>query len=276
MKTIKICVAIYTLTAIGLISCGPIEDRKDMGPSLPASSLKFSVTQQAGFDNKVFLKNETPGSIAYWDYVLNTTTKNQDTVVFPFPGDYWIKFTAYTSSGPSVKDSVKITVTSLCNSCFKSNMLRALTNLAGGRTWTFNLSDPMGFYGPGYVTHTGDGNDWNWWPGSCQSWSDFGCGTYWGKMTFDLSTGYNYTVTQHTSPTDSITTRGSFVLDSVNSVLKFVNAKVLYSNITYNNGTYADLNNVHIFQLTNTNLDLGITNVASRGSNYRYNYIPKN
>ncbi len=75
MKTIKNMKTVYKfiagILALSMVACDPIEDRDDMGPA--PTNIKYSVTQAPGFDNEVFLENQTEGTIAFWDYVLNTS-----------------------------------------------------------------------------------------------------------------------------------------------------------------------------------------------------------
>jgi len=266
MKTIK-----HLLRAIGCIalvfSCTP--DYPKFGAPLSPSDVKFSVTQDPSYDNKVFLSNETIGVLPYWDYGLGVSHHDKDTIVFPFFGDYWVKFTAFGRAG-SRTDSTKITVTKNDPNYFSSPPeWNLLTNGAAGKTWVFDSVDPITYYGKDYVAHTGSSDDWMYDPGSCPSWSGFPCGTDWGEMTFDLNGNYNITVKQK-SLTDNTytTTKGIFGFDIKGKTMSFIGVPMLRS------ANNANWNQAYVFEVSADVLYLGV--VAPDGGHMRFKYVPKN
>src|SRR5688572_2215137 len=93
MKNIK-NLLLAGATACAMFACDPIEDREVLGEPITTADLNYSVTQEPGYDNKVFLQNMTPNTIPYWQHAIGTSTRAKDTVIFPFGGDYWIKYSA--------------------------------------------------------------------------------------------------------------------------------------------------------------------------------------
>jgi hypothetical protein len=269
MKNVKKVIFTMLITVIIIVSC---QDDPKFGSAPQSSELKFSVAQQSGFDNKVFLENQTPGTIPLWDYGSGRSTRQQDTVIYPFQGDYWIKFTAFGSGGASATDSVKVTVTEFCGSCISDPNLITLTNRTAGKTWVFDTTSPLGYYGTGFLTHTGDSNDWSYFPTDCPSWNGFQCDQDWGSMTFDLNGAFNYKVTQK-SLTDGnyTTTSGQFSYNTSTGTMKFVGAKMLWSG-NYND--VADWNDAYVYGLNDSTLYLTVIR-TSDNTPLRFKYIVK-
>lgn len=168
-----------------LLSCQP-DEPSELGRPLAASDLKFSVTQEEGFDNKIMLTSTTPNAFPQWEYKIGAatyySTDAEDTVIFVFPGDYWIKYRAYGSAGASVVDSVKVTVTQLCIDCITDEDVINLTDkTADGKKWK------LVYVGAGAASST-TYNDWgspSWWSPSVFNWDD--------RAVFDLDNAFNYT-----------------------------------------------------------------------------------
>jgi hypothetical protein len=266
MKHIKYLFLIgFTVIAF---SCTP--DYPELGQPLSTSDLQYSVTQDPSYDNKVFLSSETEGVIPYWDYGLGISTQLKDTIVFPFFGDYWVKFTAFGRGG-SLTDSTKITVSENDLSAFAAPEWNSLTNGVEGKTWIFDPTAPIGYYGKDYIAHTGSSDDWSYFPGDCPGWSGFGCGTPWGEMTFDLNGSYNYTVKQKSLTTDEYTTTtGKFSYNIDGKTMSFIGAKLLYS---ANYDAILSWNQAHVFEVSENVLYLGVA--TKDGGFIRFKYIPK-
>ena len=266
MKNIKYLLLIG-YTAI-VFSCTP--DYPELGTPLTPSDLKYTVTQDPSYDNKVFLTSETEGVIPYWDYELGISTQIKDTVIYPFFGDYWIKYTGFGRAG-SFTDSTKITVSENDLSAFSAPEWNFLTNGVAGKTWIFDPTAPIGYYGKDYIAHTGSGDDWSYFPGDCPGWSGFGCGTDWGEMTFDLNGSYNYTVKQKSLTSDEyITSTGKFSFNVDDKAMSFIGAPMLYS---ANHDAVSSWNQAYVFEVSETVLYLGVK--AKDGGNYRFKFVPK-
>lgn len=166
------------LLASAMLSCDPIEDRDSMGGELKPSDIKFSVTQEPGYDNKVYLENRTKATIPYWEYVIGTSTRQADTIIFPFAGDYRIKFTAFGSAG-SLKDSLDITISENDVEYFSDPGWELLTNGVNGKYWTLARIT----LGPASNVNS-VWADVNWWGADVTNWND--------SAYFDLDRNFNF------------------------------------------------------------------------------------
>lgn len=200
--------ASYLITA-----CSPKEDRTSLGLPIAKTDLKFSVTQQTGYDNMVIVKNNTPGIIPFWDFGNGVSNKQQDTTILPFAGAFFIKFTAYSHGGP-VSDSVQVKVSKNDANYFKSPMWKLLTNGIAGKTWVWAADNPSGWvHGNGpqdaivpqwwQVAASGLGDDLN------------------DQMTFNINGNANYA-----KATSKGLTKGIFTLDTLNKTLKITGADI--------------------------------------------------
>ena len=269
MKKYNILFSTFMALAIFLISC---QEEHELGSELQVTDLNFSVTQQAGYLNKVYLNNETAGVIPYWDYSLGVSRQNVDTVLYPFAGNYWIKLTVFGRAG-SVTDSLEITVPENDTTLFSAKEWKYLTNGPKGKTWKFDEVAPIGFYGSEYLAHTGNSaNDWSYFPEDCPSWSGFGCGTDWGEMTFDLNGGYNFTVKQRSLNGNTYTTTtGKFAYNIEGKSLSFVGTPMLYSG---NYDSVLSWTQTYVFDISEDVLYLAVP--RNDGSFLRFKYVSVN
>jgi hypothetical protein len=178
MKKIKYFLLSGILAGV-MFSCDPNEDRESMGEPLTPADLKYSITQESGYDNKVFLENQTHGTIPYWQYGLGTSTRDMDTVIFPFAGDYWIKFTALGKAG-MLSDSTQINVSENDPNYFSDPTWNLLTGGVDGKYWKLVRVT----LGPA-TDYTAVWGDVNWWAADAYNWND--------SAYFDLNGGYHYT-----------------------------------------------------------------------------------
>jgi hypothetical protein len=253
MKNIKYLFLIGC-TAVAF-SCTP--DYPELGGPLSPSDLKYTVTQDPANDHRVFLSSEPDGVIPFWDYGLGITNLAKDTLYIPFGGDFWVKYSGLGRAG-AVTDSTKITIAENDPDFFSDPQWNLLTNGAAGKTWIFDPTDPISYYGDG----------WLWDPGTCPDWSGFPCGTDWGEVTFDLNGRYNLTVKQKSLAGDTYTTKkGNFGFDIAGKTLNFIGVPMLYSKNTVN------WNQAYVFEVSEDVLYLGF--VASDGGHMRFKYIPK-
>jgi hypothetical protein len=177
MKHIK-NLLLVGLMGSALSACDPAEDRESLGEPLSASDLNYSVSQQPGYDNMVYLENQTPQTIPYWDYVIGTSTRDKDTVVFPFGGDYWIKYTAFGKGGSAI-DSTKVTVTENDPEYFSDPSYDLLTNGMNGKYWKLVRVT----LGPA-TNHEAIWGDVSWWSADAYNWND--------SAYFDLNGGFHF------------------------------------------------------------------------------------
>ena len=75
---------LLTLASSILLSCQP-DEAAELGTPLTASDLKYSVTQEEGFDNKVMLTSTTPNAFPQWEYKIGAatyySTDAEDTII---------------------------------------------------------------------------------------------------------------------------------------------------------------------------------------------------
>jgi hypothetical protein len=177
MKNINIFL-LPALLAASLLSCDPAEDRESLGSPIAPADLKYSVSQETNYDNKVFLENLTRGSIPYWEYAIGKSTRDMDTVVFPFAGDYWVKFTAFGRAG-AISDSTNITVSKNDINYFADPGWNLLTNGTEGKYWKLVRVT----LGPA-TNYNSVWGDVNWWSADTYNWND--------SAYFDLKGNFNY------------------------------------------------------------------------------------
>jgi hypothetical protein len=225
MKRIHLAYALLLLAA-----CDPREDRENMPAPVDRAKLKFSVTQQAGYDNKVMLENQTAGTIAYWDYGIGISNKQKDTIILPFAGTYNIKFYAYSQGGP-VKDSANVTVTKNDANYFSNPMWNQLTNGVTGKVWVWAIDEPNGAcYGNG----SGGALTPEWWRVGVPDLTSWGVLN--DEMTFDLNGAANFT-----KVSKGKTEKGFFALDTVKKTIKITGSDISNGkNIAY---TIVKINN---------------------------------
>lgn len=254
------CIKYLIFLGLAVLSCTPDDDP---GLGEPPFELKFSVTQQSNYDNKVFLQNLTKETIPLWDYEFGTSTRQMDTVVLPFGRDYWIKFTAFGKGGSEI-DSVRITVTENDEEYFSAPEWNYLTNGADGKTWKLDIDadgNSKVFKGPVYFS--GDdigyeyaclkdgGNCWWWeadWPGN--QW--IGEKGDYGSMTFNLKGGPYVTVEHKINAFG--TQSGTFFLDPDAKTLKLFGVKVLQNPWASND--IDDWSNARIISLSENSMQL--------------------
>lgn len=220
---------LFILPLCWLAACDTKEDREDMPrPAYTSKDLQYSITQQAGYDNRVMLENKTPGVLPYWDYIVGVSNKQKDTIVLPFAGDFFIKFYAYTKGGPVV-DSTRITVTNNDPNYFHNPAWNFLTNGVAGKTWVWAADVPTGFcFGNG----SGAATTPEWWQVPASQLGDAVA----DEMHFDLDGAYNYTITHN-----GVTSKGLFALDTTAMSLKITGADIPKGNgVTYNIVTLND------------------------------------
>ncbi len=187
MKHIKLYILITTVFYIG--SCSPSEKREALPAKLSTDDLKFSITQQPNKDNIVYLNSFTANAIPSWTFEGGNSTLVNDTVIFPFSGEYYIKYGASSGGGFVMADSVKIKVSRTDLTTIKEPEWGWLTNGQPGKTWVLDMLAPIGWYGLDYGKASGQ--IWSWHPDYAgNSWTmdnhDY------GSMTFDLDNGKNY------------------------------------------------------------------------------------
>ncbi len=236
-------------------ACSPSEKRVDLPSPLSASQFKFSVSQEQGYDNHVYLMSETPDVIPYWNYGVGTSTKVADTVDIPFLGTHTIYYSAETAGGFVKGDSVQIQVSQNDTAYFSDPHWAALANGAAGKTWVMDMTQPVGWYGLDYLKHNGSADDWSYHP------------TYvgnewvlpnqdWGQMTFDLDGDYHYTVAQKDANGNVSTCKCGFVYDINGGTIKLSGCALLYGGDYYSQ--VSNWGAVTVIDFSATSITLGV------------------
>lgn len=247
---------IYTTAAcLMLAACTPTQMRLDEPGLLDKSKLKYSVTQQQGHDNIVYLNSQTTGAIPYWSYDGGSSTRALDTLVFPFSGQYVIKYSVSSAGGFVEGDSTTITVTNTDLSTITDPSWEYLTNGQAGKTWVLDMSKPIGWYGFDYPKHNGSADDWNWHP-------DY-AGNEWvmpdrdyGSMTFDLDNAKNYKLTSIDAGGNVSICNAKFNLDLVNGKLSLTGCGMLFGGDYFSQ--VGNWNSLTILDLTETSMTLAV------------------
>jgi hypothetical protein len=261
------------------------KDDHELGRMLDKSEINFKVTQDLSVDpggNTVILTNETPETVAMWDYGTGRSNRQVDTVRFPFQGQYSIKFSAMTAGGIVEMEPKTVKVTQN-NLEYVNDPL--WTYLSGGvgqeKTWVLDI-DAQSFDGPlfFYGTNNGwqgaclkaGGDCWNWNPVyKDNTWLMPG-GDY-GTMTFSLKTGPFVTVT-HTKVAGRGVENGTYYLDPNAKTLTLTGATPLHDQ--GRDACVAAWGNTRILSLTENTMQLGVLRTSCEGPALMvYNYVVK-
>lgn len=282
MKKIKY---IYLVLFAGLfltISC--IDDDKELGRRLDKSEIQFEVLQPQSLDvggNTVILKNNTPSTMSMWDYGTGQSSRQIDTVRFPFQGEYTINFSAVTAGGIVQMDPVKITVTEN-NLTYLSDPMWGL--LAGGigqeKVWILDYGKHGIFDGPVYYYEPL--TTWNQMQdGSAKlGWAPSYADNTWiipeadmaSTMTFSLKGGpYFYT---H-KVSEGVDESGTYSLDVNKKTISTSRGTILRS-VSFIANASNWTNNLVILSLTENQLQIGVRRTNNEGDYlYVWNYISK-
>ncbi|RDI10221.1 hypothetical protein [Flavobacterium sp. AG291] len=264
-KFLKLFVA---FTAIGsLVSCDATVDDESLPAPVDASKIDISVTADA--TNLVTMKNNTPGTIAYWEYkdaagnLMGTSNLTEAKVMFPFKGTYDVFFTAYSKGGAVPAEPVSITLENTNESYFAAPEWEMLSKKVEGKTWVVDMSSPIGWAGLDYPYNPSGSDAWSWLPTYAEaSWAM--PDKNWGEMTFDLDGAYNVSVTQTALNDDTQTTKtGTFSFDIAKHKMKFNGGvEMLYG------GDYhpdcSDWTTLNVIELTETSMRLAVIRDQSR------------
>jgi hypothetical protein len=247
---------IYAAAAyVTMVACTPTQMRlKDVAP-LDRSKLKYSVTQQQGHDNVIYLNSLTSGAIPYWSYDGGSSTNALDTLIFPFSGQYLIRYSVSSEGGYVQGDSTTITVTNTDLSTITDPSWEYLTNGQTGKTWILDMSKPIGWYGFDYLKHNASADDWNWHP-------DY-AGNEWvmpnidyGSMTFDLNNAKNYTKVTKDAGGNASTCNAKFNLDPASHKLNLTGCGMLFGGDYF--AQVGSWSNITILELTATSMTLAV------------------
>jgi hypothetical protein len=264
------------------------DDEPSLGKKLDPSEIDFQVIQdfeESPGGNMVILRNNTPGTVAMWDYGTGRSNRQVDTIYFAFTGQYQIKFSAMTAGGVVEMEPVVIDVT-------EDDLTRVnhvlWTNLTGGvgqsKTWILDNGKyglavgPLAYADPAKNQFWGDYEP-NWEPAA----GDVGISGYeTAEMTFSLIDG---PFIQTVKPNEGgITESGTFFLDVDNHTLTTTDATIIRpANFIANASNWNS--NLRVLELTENQLKVAVLRTNSEGpwwyilnyvsKEYAENYVPE-
>jgi len=268
IKIIKIFLA---LLALSFAACEPIEDRATLENSFDFDQLELKASQSTTGGNQITLKVETKGVNGFWDINIGKVFSDEVTFVYPIPGKstftYYVSTPYMTDGDPGKVEFFKSKTIEVQVDVLDHPLPDAYYKLVGanleGKTWVFKKDNPV-VAGGGplwwYMVANDNPDGWQgpWWnaAGTCCPPADQN-----GEMTFDLNGAANYTYKDG----NGNTVNGSFVLDTDNNKLKFVDAPILG-----NDATRTNANNLYqIVMLDDENLAL-YTNINAGGTGWAW------
>ena len=274
MQTYKLTIA--AAVVLSLAACMPTVEKYNQAAPIPQSQLKFSVTQQQGYDNNAFLLSETPDIIPYWNWGAGSSTKVADTVDFPFAGPHVIRYSVNSAGGYVGTDSVTINVSQNDPVAFADPRWQMLTNGQTGKTWVLDMTQPIGWYGLDYLKNNGSANDWSWHPTYLgNEWVMDS--VYYGQMTFALNGNFNYSVTQTDyTGANPQNCNSTFSVNLAAGTIQLNGCDMLFGGNYLNN--CSNWSTLTIISLSATSMTLGVVrdNPAAGGICWiGYTFIPK-
>lgn len=289
MKNINL---LYTLgIVLMLFACEPIEEREMMGEIAPLSSIQVEAYGITPGSNRIILKNNTLQYNVVWDYIIDKSTKQTDTIDLPFLGTQEIIAHAFTDGG-MVDIQIPVNITSIDYPLDVQWSLLAGSDV-DGKTWVWAGDNPyvttsiLGFPEPAVWGMGGsptslfpDGSLFALGTTSMQYVvpSAFGfTADAMGSMKFDLNGAANYTYTDMTDPANPVVRKGSFSLilknpsstnyNSDPSKVTLSEAPILGKNLAVSFAGYvgssADPSTFEIIKLTEDELHLRVVGWSS-------------
>ena len=264
-------IALIFSTIITIVSCSP--SKKDVDAPTAPTNLKYAVTQKNGADNVVYLQSQTQGVIPYWIYPGGTSRLANDTVIFPFSGDYTIKYRgSVLGNYAQSSDSVKVHVSKTNLNYIKDPQWAYLTNTTG-KTWALDMTKPIGWYGADFMKHNGSSDDWSWTP-------DYK-GNEWvmpnmnyGTMRFDLNGGKNYSVHRIDVNGNVADCSGSFDMSVSAGKMTINGCGLLFGGNYYTQ--VSSWNNIYIITVNSDYMILGVARTAAAGGGFiGFRFIPQ-
>lgn len=147
MKKIMILLSLFALVA-----CDPVIDDKDMGSIISEDELVLDVHSTTEGGNEISMSNKTPGVGSYWNYVVGTSTKQNETVVLPFVGDQTITFTGFCDGG-RVETKRTVHITQIDHDIPEEWINFAGRGMEGKHwTWDFDSNDGVAYGTGGWLT----------------------------------------------------------------------------------------------------------------------------
>lgn len=244
------------------MSCDPLVDDNAALGVVPESELNLEVYNENG-GNQVVLVNNTPLVGSYWDYIIDISVRERDTVILPFLGEQSIRFTGLCAGG-TVNTTRTVHVTMLDHPLAPEWSNLAGTNIAG-KTWEWDYDDPSDvIYGEGeylYDTYP------TWWEITAEDEFYGNCPEELHRvMTFDLNGKANY---YKKNLDGEVVEQGIFKFDMTKKKVKdngevwtfgqliFTDATILYG---FDNDTGETVYTFDIIELTDKTMCLAYSN----------------
>lgn len=260
-----------------LFSCTPVENRVSVAMTYTQAKLDYTAKLTG---NTLTMTNNNSDIIPYWTVsnssgvVVATFNTNIATLYLYFAGDYTVNYTAYTKGGSIEATPIIVTITTPDLTKFTDPRWALLTNGAVGKTWVLRRADPIEYAGANYphsavmdaIYGIPTTRDWNWDPGSLQSWSGYE-DKDWGEITFNMNGGLNVIVKQTSFVTKSTAQTTTSAAFNYTMTSDFSNDKLLFTGgsemLHMNESSPLNFSSVHLIELTATTLSY--TAVTSGG-----------
>ena len=246
--------ALLAAALLGLNGCSPSVKKVSLPAPISSNALSYLVSQNPDKDNEVYLESKTASAIPFWDYGSGTSTKQLDTIIYPFSGDYTIHYGVSAAGGFVASDSTTIHVTHTDLSYLTDPSWSYIAG-ANGKTWVLDMARPIGWYGSDYAKHNGSADDWSWHP-------DY-AGNEWvmpnrdyGSMHFDLNNGKHYSVTFLDVNGKATTRSGTFDINTTAGTIKLNGAELLYGGDYHTQAS--NWQNVAILDMSDSSITLGV------------------
>jgi len=278
MKTRNI--KIYSLLlglVLALFACQP--DEFNLGSVLSKSDLQYSITQSANDPNMVILESQTPGVTPLWITPMGRSTKINDTLLIPFPGDYKFVYGVQSAGGLVQADTFLLSITTT-NLDYVNDIL--WTYLSGGvgnsKTWISDngkyglASGPLSYADPAGTVEYNNFTP-NWEPSLPSGSTDENIG--WGStMTFSLAGGA-YMTTDKVNE-GGIQESGTYFLNASAHTLSTTDATILRPDNFVDNSDNWNTN-LKILTLTENQLQIAVFRNTSDEDDWWYilNYVWK-
>ncbi len=258
-------------------ACNPVNP--DLGPILPKSSLKFSVTPLKSNPNKFVLKSETPGVTPYWVTPVGTSTSLVDTIDIAFPGTDTLYYSVEGPGGITTADPYILKITTIDPGFVSDTMWTDLTGgLGHSKTWVLDLdANGVSKYFAGPIFFGGlQPSPWTYDP----QWS----GATWvcpaadyGTMTFSLKGNVIFTSDNKQLSDASASGTGKFMLYPKTRELITYGAQIIHDAVQGARVKPSTnfLGRLKIQSISKNTLQLVVTGVDGTGQNnwLVYNYI---
>lgn len=149
---------LYSLLALFVLACDPLEDRMNIGSAITAEELNISATPlvvNGKKSNKVILINNSP-VLSSWNFGVGVTQKMTDTVLMVATGQSQILFTGRNPDGTTITKTLTVDIDELT---FEVPLEWGYLTGGSEKTWVWDTDKPAVWGNGGYKGNVGPA----WW-----------------------------------------------------------------------------------------------------------------